>query len=182
VRRRGWGCLLVVALDAEELGRVVGRGLEDPVDNALVPDAEEVGDEVVVGVVVGVEGEARRDAGRQLARQGRQLLVGVEAPEAGGRGVARRDAPDLGKAGAPGAAGPGLVLRARRYRGRLAHGSCRAVVLVAARPDVHRRVDGLVLLPVAQHTVLEGEAPAADVAGEGPLARVRAHVSAQVLR
>lgn len=36
------------------------------------------------------------------------------------------------------------------------------------------------LLPVAQHAVLESEATSAEVAGEGPLAGVSAHVTAQV--
>lgn len=41
---------------------------------------------------------------------------------------------------------------------------------------------GRVLLPVAQHAVLEGEAPVADVALERALAGVRPHMPSQVFR
>ena len=71
--------------------------------------------------------------------------------------------------------------RLRDRRGGRSATGAGAVVLVAARAHVHARVDRVVFLAVAQHAVLEGEATAADVAGERPLARVSAHVAAQVL-
>ena len=58
----------------------------------------------------------------------------------------------------------------------------RRVLLVATRADVHRRVDGLVLLPVPQHAVLQGESPAANIAGERSFAGVRPHVTSEILR
>ena len=78
-------------LDAKKLGRVVGR-LEHAVDDTLVPDAQQIRDEIIVGVVVGIDHQIRTG---QFASQRRQLLVRIEPHESTGRRVTGRHARHL---------------------------------------------------------------------------------------
>lgn len=69
-----------------------------------------------------------------------------------------------------------------RHRGLVVLGGRLLGVFIAVRVVVLEGGHAVVLLPVAQHAVLEREPPPADVAAERPLSGVRPHVPPQVLR
>jgi len=178
--------LLVV--HAQELGCLVGGG-EQLVEDALVADPQQVANQIRSGDgcrrgcgLAHVLLVLAQPTGPPFARLVQELMqLGQLQAQLGASNVVVVVVAAIVVVGAGGLAGIGqrqLLRQWSRCAGRTGHLLIIGAIGARCVPIVGPTT---VLLHVPQHAVLQGELPQADVALEGPLTRVGAHVATQIL-